>query len=857
MRVLSGSASPLVDLRANTRWQALTTCRWSGCVTRLFNVPMSSPRENQRMRWLALVAVWGFCALLIGLHTQAVQAYVDRLDAIGRRGADVTTPMRHVLPARYADAQVWVRHAIAAEAAGEARLRFTRDDNAPQGREVHWASPLLWLLRSASGATDIEDILLRFNAPLLFGFIVLFTVWVSRRAGTAAGVLIGLAMVGHNRFYDTFAPGNVDHHGLLTACVFGLSLGLVFMGAGWWKPNLGGTFSTLLPSDVPTARRGAIASAIFGAIGMWISAASVLPAIAIGCGAGLVLAIWRGRSAVRDGARFEPAVWRLWGRVGGGLSLLFYLIEYAPSHLQLRLEVNHPIYACTGWGGAEIVAAVGVLVVERHSAAGRLRAILRLIIPTLAVFAAPVAILLGGTRVFLISDPFVSELRHFVLEGKSLPEAVESFGIRIAGYFLVSSLLLLPAIGIGWRARGEGATLVGFATLVAAGFIALGFWEVRWWFVGSATQIVLLVVMVAMTRNPWLWVAVCAAGLLVPSGIERIASTRRLVRDGIVDERDILQPLYRDIAATLRASQPEGDITLLASPNASVGIGYYGSFKTIGTLFWENAPGLKAAAAIFSARSDDDAAALVRARGITHIAIVSTASFLSEYHRLLHPDAAVDAYKSAFGYRLAGKRPDVAWLQPIPYKRSPDLQLAKTHVALFKVAFDQTEMDRLYHTTLALAAGGDVTGAERSLEEALARIPADARFSFAEAVGAALYDFGADAAAVRALRRALALKPDPNVATTMAWILATTGDQGLRDGRGALQLIDPIAQRELDDPTVLSALAAALAEVGRFPDAVVIAERALGAVQAANDPAMTSLLQRRLDSYRASRAWRQ
>ena len=37
---------------------------------------------------------------------------------------------------------------------------------------------------------------------------------------------------------------------------------------------------------------------------------------------------------------------------------------------------------------------------------------------------------------------------------------------------------------------------------------------------------------------------------------------------------------------------------MLASPNASMGIGYYGNFKTIGTLFWENAPGLRAAAEI-------------------------------------------------------------------------------------------------------------------------------------------------------------------------------------------------------------------------------------------------------------------
>jgi tetratricopeptide (TPR) repeat protein len=339
--------------------------------------------------------------------------------------------------------------------------------------------------------------------------------------------------------------------------------------------------------------------------------------------------------------------------------------------------------------------------------------------------------------------------------------------------------------------------------------------------------------------------------------MQRIAAARHLVRAGIIDERDILQPLYRDIAQAIRTTQPEGDITLLASPNASMGIGYYGGFRTIGTLFWENAAGLKAAAAIFSARSEEEAAALVRGRGITHIAMVSKASFLSEYFRLLHPDRPVEESRSTFGYRLATKPGTATWLQPVAYRPPADLKLSGATVFLFKVAFEQTAIERYYHTTVALAAAANLAAAEIVFRDALDQIPVDARFVFAESVGTAFYDYGADAAAARAFRRALEFKPDANVATTLAWILATTSDESLRDGRAALALIDPVAQVELNDPTVLSALAAALAEVGRFPDAVLMAERALSGAQAANDPDSVALLQRRLDSYRANRAWRQ
>ena len=154
---------------------------------------------------------------------------------------------------------------------------------------------------------------------------------------------------------------------------------------------------------------------------------------------------------------------------------------------------------------------------------------------------------------------------------------------------------------------------------------------------------------------------------------------------------------------------------------------------------------------------------------------------------------------------------------PVAYRPPPDLAISGATVLLFKVAFQQTEIEQIYHTTVAMAASGDLTTAEKLFSDGLGRIPQESRFVFAESIGAAFYEYGADAAAVQALRLAFQSKADPAVATTMAWILATTSDAALRDGRAALALIDPVAQAELNDPTVLSALAAALAEVGRFP----------------------------------------
>jgi hypothetical protein len=803
-----------------------------------------------------MLSVWGVCVLLILMHAQAVRAYIGLFDQVGLRGAgEAATPQQHVIPSRYADTQTWVRHALAGHDADTARVRFTRTDNAPDGREVHWASPLAWLIRLGDRADGFERGLIGFNAYLLPVLMVLLSGWAAARAGAGAGVLVALAMLGHTRFYEAFAPANVDHHGLLAASVLGLCLGLGFMGGGWWKPNLGGTFTTLLPSEVGRARRAAFASATWGAFGLWISAASVLPAIAIAGLAGLLIARWGGAAARRDAARFDPGAWRLWGRAGAGLSLLFYLVEYAPDHLGLRLEVNHPLYAVGWWGGAEIVAFLGA----RFAEGGRVLpgAIRALALPVLAVLAVPATMFIGGEEVFVLRDPFIADLRHFVIEGNSLPAAAQTLGFAAIAYPLASCLLLVPAFALARRARGEGTVLIGFPLVVAVGFIALGFWEVRWWLVGSATQIVLLLAVIAGTRRRWTWVIAVSVLLLLPASVQRILSAQAAVRDGIVDQRDILQPLYRDIAATLRASQPEGDIVLLTNPNASVGIGYYGGFQTLGTLYWENAPGLKAAAAILCARTDAEAERLVRQRGLTHVALLSAASFHTEYFTLLHPGAPLTGLKETFGHRLATGQAEVSWLQPIPYRKPADLALAPTTVALFRVDFTQTEPERLFQTAVARVAAGDIPAGEKALA-ALAEItPADSQPGLYEVIAADFYHFGADIAAARAFQRVLAFGPNPSVTTTLAWILATTSDNTLRDGHAALALVQPIAQMEPDDPTVLSTLAAALAEAGRPADAIAPAVRALEAARAAGDTAALPLLQQRLDTYRANRPWRQ
>ena len=109
--------------------------------------------------------------------------------------------------------------------------------------------------------------------------------------------------------------------------------------------------------------------------------------------------------------------------------------------------------------------------------------------------------------------------------------------------------------------------------------------------------------------------------------------------------------------------------------------------------------------------------------------------------------------------------------------------------------------------------------------------------NFAEAhfnLGLILDGQGKSREAIREWREAARLEPDrPAIVNQLAWILATNPDASLRDGVEAIALARRAAELSGGrDPAILATLAAAEAEVGQYPKAVEIAERALDMVAA-------------------------
>lgn len=859
---------------AVTRFPARANLRSPHFPPRRFSVstlPVFLTSERPRTRWFVLLFAWAVVALFATLHTLAFRDYLDLLNRAAQRVPPAVTPMQRIVPTNYADVQTWVRYALDFEKGAPWRVRTTQKDNAPQGREVHWNSAFAHgiaaggKIRAALTGEPLplatERSLAWLNLPLFLGTVVLFSVWVTRRTGAGAGALVALGMLGYESFYSGFAPGYVDHHGVLTSATFGVVLGAIFMGGGWWRTTDDDT-APLLPASRARARSAAIFSAICGAVGLWFSAASTIPSIALVGAAGLVATWSVGRALRGEGAEFDGGLWRLWAWVGAGTSVGFYLLEYAPHHLGLRMEVNHPFYALAWWGGGELVA---LLAEHRlHGTGWFPRPASRLIFPLLALAVAPLTIALGGGRVFVVSDPFVAKIPTMVAEGLSLFATQEIFGWRtFFGYINWNFAPFLIAAGLLIRARAALRLPVIFAGLVAVGFAGLMFVQVRWATGASGPLLCLLLVVVAALlqgrseRVRWLAITGVVVLLLLPNAVSRIQLVRHAVTNRSADRMDYQQLLYRDAAAAIRASQPTGEIVLLASPNGSTGMGYYGDFKTIGTLYWENYVGLRAAAEIFSATDDETARHLIRARGITHLAMISEEGFLSQFFSLLHPEKNPDDLKKTFGYALLANQIIPRWLRPIPYRPPADVVIPGLRVILLQVVPDQPDWEAHWHIARAQLALGENDHATQTFVTAVNLAPAAHRAPLLQRAGTTCYQSGAPAAAVVLYRAALNLGDNAATATNLAWLLATTRADAVRNGRDALTYAESALRLQGENPETLSSLAAALAEVGRFPEAVSAASRAVDLVKSTGNAAATKELSARLAAFRAGQPWRQ
>ncbi|HEU5080106.1 MAG TPA: hypothetical protein VFT72_12910 [Opitutaceae bacterium] len=630
-----------------------------------------------------------------------------------------------IVPEHLASSYEWIAETQQMFAQHEWRVRSIDSENAPHGRAVHHASPYRWWLGAVAWADhagsgrpiglSVERAAL-FADPLLhLGLLVAAAAFVAWQFGAAASVVVSLGGVTLFPFAAGFLPTVPDDSslalGLNVISVLLLLAGLraaAAPAAGDGESEGNAARATLETStETPVSHRGRrwffVAGAI-GGLGAWIDLALTVPLqVGVALGACVVAAISRraAREAAKemDGANAPLGAlsWRAWA-IGGALTSGFgYLVEYFPGHFTgWELRAIHPLY-CLAWlGGGELLAR-GTEWMQRAKPRRRSRWFFGLLLglaALAAVAALPLAMWKTKNGGFLAIDMPSFRLTKEAdgVLAASLLEWLKRDGWSATT--LSTLLVVLPILGalwIGLRRKSEFADRAAILFLAGPLLVGLGFafFRLRWWQVvdalafvqaALATRALLRSQRSLILRGAWLISLVIVAGF----GVVRLLRMASAPPEKQLSFAEVEGLVERDLAHWLAQHSPKtAKPIVLAPPDITSSLNFYGSLRGLGTLSWENKDGLAVALHIAIASTRDEAEALIASRGVTHIVIPSWNRFFENYTR-----STGRADEETFhGQLLHWQLP--LWLRPIPYELPRITGFQEQSVVILKVVDEQ------------------------------------------------------------------------------------------------------------------------------------------------------------------------
>ncbi|GAB4173652.1 MAG: hypothetical protein Fur0032_13290 [Terrimicrobiaceae bacterium] len=631
-----------------------------------------------------------------------------------------------LLPPSSMDARWWVIHTREMLKDGGWRVRSTEGDNAPDGREVHWSSLLIWFLAGlahlhsliaggepwmsvAWAATVVGPLLLIVSVSGL-GFLVV------RRLGWASGALAVVALLTTYPFVRCFHAGEADHHGLVV--IFG-SASVFALCAGW--ESAGKT------SDSIMWFRWA---GVLGAAALWVSAATAIPTL-VGVGLG---ALGAGLLCRLSGLRSPAQIWLVWGRWGFAFSILFYLIEYFPDHFGWRLEVNHPLYS-VAWLSSAWWLVVLLKWINGERPPRRPDFVVKAVLASAGIAMPLILVAAASEKCFWVSNDFLLALHQkFIFEFQSLPTLVNQYGGSWGWvtYYTWPVMVLVCLILIARRADWSGLGRMVIVLAPALLMQALAIYQVRWSSASFTLWCIAAIVIFGsfgfQTAVRRLGLGACWVAIIVsqiPQLLARVETEKTCLEPPIGKEVGNAL-LLRDIAHRLIRSSPDRLPTVLTGPNSSTDLTYHGGIRTLGTLYWENLPGLKRAAQIFSSPSADDALSRMQAAGVTHIVVPSWDSFVEAYAGLLSDAGEGDGSVGFFRSLLVDDEiPD--WLRPFAYPIPTGSGVDAKSVKIFAVIPHQTLFESQFFKGLYYMESGEPEKARAAFREALRIRPGEPR----------------------------------------------------------------------------------------------------------------------------------
>jgi len=711
-----------------------------------------SPAPSSLVRilsWSGFYAILLVCVSYVLFHAFLIDSVTVRLcrelDGPNAKPTEVLpVPLLEIA----FDGYEWCDHAEHLGENGEWRMRYTHLDNAPEGREIHWSSAFAWYLRGLgeiyrhfTGDTlrnSIFRMSIWANPLLLIVALALFATLSARRFGPLCGSVLAIGMITTASFYEGFLPAYPDHHGITAFALMGIIFGIAWAGAGWVQKSDGTAF--IIPTSLKQARHGMIFSGISAASALWISGLSAA-VIAVGVGMGAILSVWIcGKKAKSEGSDYHPELWKTWAITTALGSLGFYVFEYFPNHIGMRLEVNHPFYALAWLGGGWMIFEITNWIYQRENGKSPFPW-KNLIWPVLACGVLPAFIFLGGSRFYLVKQDFMIALVQNIAEALPLLTRIKMGAItwKVAfGYFPIFILVSFCLLFVKKISFGTKGALI---FLIAPIFVVtiLQFIQVRWGMLNGPTYIALAALVIPqlwlLLPRTFPWRAAGAAGLIGTLYLFSVDTVNGMLmpfwnqysskQNMQVGSGQLLALLHRDMAKTILQNANGKPVVLLSSPNSSCLLATFGGFKTVGTLYWENVYGLKKAANTLNAQSDEEALELIKKYGITHVSLMTWENFIGPYFGILYPNPVPGkSLENSFAQRALFKKTLPQWARPIPYPKNFLTNALKQDVLMFEVVPDQTKEEAEFHLARFLRISeGNPVAAEIMLKGILDRSP--------------------------------------------------------------------------------------------------------------------------------------
>ncbi len=257
--------------------------------------------------------------------------------------------------------------------------------------------------------------------------------------------------------------------------------------------------------------------------------------------------------------------------------------------------------------------------------------------------------------------------------------------------------------------------------------------QVRWietsYGLGLAALVTVALALHLHGRFRWTWPRLGAACLLLlwamlPNLVITVENWTIGKWKGNVSQIEQLEIISRDVAQRLRDRVGDQPVVVASGPTSSTWLIYYGGLQGLGTYYWENLAGMKANAAIYGARTPEQALKIILEHHIRYLVIFSWVDLPSEYSRIdrgLRADQP--APDDAFILQLLHGRIHPSWLRPIFYQLPPGDEFKPLWVFMAEIVPDQNPalaQVRLAQWEMQM---GDNDDAGKALDSALALDP--------------------------------------------------------------------------------------------------------------------------------------